>query len=275
MISRLSLLFSITTTPPDRSAAVPHSGGWSESHWRNGTLAADSLDIPVLARARALLLPQQASIIGFRVALYDLTANKLTPRGTSTGKFLYPGSEGVQTGMPQKSLELSGKGLGEPNSNRMVLRGIPDVMVQQGEYTPTSAFSAKITRFTNVLTLQGWGFIGRDLAQATVRVTSIAGGVVTLPAAGVFAVGDYMIFRGVTDIDGNPVSGSYLITAAVDDITFTLQGLPAVTVSVASGTCRKDIVKFLLLSDVTPHRAVVRKIGRPFESYRGRGSKRV
>jgi len=275
MISRVSFLFALTTNPTDASKSIAHSGGWSEGHWQNGVVNADFGPIAELARARANLLPKQASIIGFRIALYDLVGNKLTPRGTSTGKFLFPGNSAWPCDLPQMALELSGVASGEPNISRMVLRGIPDQFAVQGEYAPSPAFSGNLTRYTNQLFLRSWGFVGRDLGQARVRLTSIQGAVVTLPAAGVFAVGDYMIFNRVKNDSGNSVSGSYLIKAAVDDTTFTLQGMGNNNTSIANGTVRKDVAKFFLFGDIQPSRAVVRKVGRPFESYRGRASKRT
>lgn len=274
MGTRISFLMQATTAPPDRTSAAPHSAGWSESWWLPGTVNSDSPLITQLAQKRASLLPSQASVIGFRLALYTLTGNKIVPGGTKTGKFLYPGAGHIATDLPQVALEMSGKTGAGPNTSRFTLRGMPDGMMTYGEYQPDTTFRGAVTRFCTELIDSGWCFLGRDLSNPVVRVLSIAAGNVTVSAGMGVAVGDYIRLLRVFDNNGNSVQGSYRVTAFAGAGVMTLAGFdPAITAG-ESGSARKDTLALYGFSAVTPSRAVVRKVGRPFESYRGRRSKR-
>lgn len=269
-----SLLFAVTTDPDNPADASAHSGGWSESHWSNvvGTIA---VDCATLAQARARLLPAEVSIIGYRVENFTVTGNKLTPNGTSSGRFQYPGSNGRNLNLPQDGVLMSGSTSGAPNANRFNLRGLPDSIIQKGEYQPDPAFKGGMTNYVNTLINAQWGFLGRIKTTPSARVNSIAAGVVTLngPVGGVANV-DYLRLNRVYDNNGNPVKGTFLIT----DITgnaYTVQGLGATAVGAPSGSARIDALAFYIYNKVVPNRAVVRKIGRPFEQYRGRASARA
>jgi hypothetical protein len=228
-----------------------------------------------LGRKRANLLPTQAAVVGFRVSTYNLVGNKILPTGSSTGKVQYPGLSGYDTDLPQVALEMSGKTAAGPNSSRFVLRCIPDSMMTYGEYQPTPAFKTKVTVFTNALVDDGWGFVGRDLSKTRATVVSIAGNVVTLAAPiGVVFGTDYVIFNRVIDDADRPVKGSFFAVVGPAP-TYTLQGLSGHNMGQPSGTARVDAVALYAFASILPSRAVVKKVGRPFESYRGRQSKRT
>jgi hypothetical protein len=118
-----------------------------------------------------------------------------------------------------------------------------------------------------------FGFIGRDLAQASVRVLKIAVNLITLeaiPGTGL-AIGDFIRLHRVFDDNNLPVKGAFVVTAIAANI-ITVQGLNA-TVTEPSGTLRRDLLTFFNYGAIAPIRAVVKKVGRPFEQYRGRRSK--
>ena len=87
---RLNVLFAVTTAPTDPLRAVPHSGGWSETHWSD-IVPNQALNFNTLLMQRALMLPTQCAIIGYRQATYTVAGNRLIPGGTSTAKLLLPG----------------------------------------------------------------------------------------------------------------------------------------------------------------------------------------
>lgn len=274
MASRVTMLMQVTTTPPNRADASPHTGGWSESFWANANLLSSDPDILVLCQKRANLLPAQASVVGFRLSLYNIVGNRLMPTGSSTGKLQLPGATSRITDVPQMALELSGKSKTSSNSTRFCVRCLPDAQVAHGEYQPDSAFKGLVTQYGNELVNRDWKFIGRDLTKPSIKVQSIAGNVVTLAAPlGVVDNVDWVRFRRVYDDDEAPVKGAYLVTAHAGN-TITLAGFPARTMTTPSGTIRIDAIVTCGLKDIEPVRAVVRKVGRPFESYRGRQSKR-
>jgi len=271
---RTSLLFAVTTDPTDTAAANPHSGGWSESFW--GPQIANQLPYTqTLALHRARLLPGEAQIIGYRIETFDLSGNKLTPSGATSGRFRYPGVPGRDLNLPQDALMMSGQAAGAINNSRFNLRCLPDGMTTGGEYQPTPAYKATLTLYSQVCTNGHWGFIGRVKSGSSARVNSIAGGVVTLnaPVGGVANV-SFLRLNRVYDVNGNPVKGSFLITA-INGNAYTVAGLGATSVTIPSGSARIDVLALFAFGTVVPSRAVVRKIGRPFEQYRGRASARA
>jgi hypothetical protein len=275
MYGRLSLLMQVTTDPTNLVDAASHTGGWSEGIWFPVAITDPLALVNPYVAVRAPLLPNGATIVGWRVANFDVLGNKLIPAGTSTGKLNVPGSSSALTDLPQVALELSGASAGGPNTNRMTLRCIPDSMMVHGEYQPTTAFKRKVGEFCNQLTLGGGaGFVGRDKSRPSQRVESIAANVVKLGGSIGAAPGtDYMRFNRVRDTQGNPIEKVVKVIAFVAPGTYTVEGLDGITAG-NSGTARTDALKFFDLSSLVPVRAVVRKIGRPFAAYRGRASKR-
>ena len=275
LVTRLTNVFQLTTTPTNLTRAVPHTAGWTESLWTTLTPSAIDPFWTVWQNKRALLLPTQASIVGYRSQVYTMTGNKLLPGGASSGKQQTPGNSQLVTDLPQVSLEITLQASGAPNNARPVLRGMPDSIMLGGEYQPTPTFSAFFTQFRTALVGFNFGFIGRDLAQASVRVLSIAGGIITLdavPATGL-AVGDFVRLNRVTSEAGNPIKGAFRVAVIAANV-ITVTGLNA-TVTQPSGTLRRDQLAYFAIGDVRPGRAVVKKVGRPLQGYRGRRSKQT
>lgn len=274
MPSRFTMLMQVTTDPQNRGDASPHTGGWSESFWAANVLEAGNPALVTLCRKRANLLPAPASVVGYRIASYTIAGNKVIPTGSSTAKLQIPGSILRNTDVPQMALELSGQALNGPNSTRFSLRCIPDSQVDRGEYQPDPLFKGLLTQYRNELIQQFWKFMGRDLTKPAIRVNAIAGNVVTLggPWGGVVGT-DFVRFNRVYDDLGLPITGAYLVSAANGN-AITLAGFDDRTLTKQSGTVRIDAITLQSFATIEPARIVVRKIGRPFESYRGRQSKR-
>lgn len=275
MAARVALLFSVTTNPHDMETAVPHSGGWSESHWANDFAPTSAPWIVYLAKKRAVLLPSQCAVIGWRYEQFTILGNQLIPNGCSSGRFLYPGGQLMDLNLPQDALQISAGGVGVPNTTRFSLRCIPDTQIAYGEYQPTQVFKSAMTLYLKQLSGDLWGFVGRVKTGLQARVNSNANNVVTLSAdVGGIPGTDFLRFNRVNDWSGNPVVGSFLITAKVGSV-YTLSGFPSVTITKPSGTARIDALARFYYSACTPDRATSRKIGRPFAQYRGRASRRA
>lgn len=273
MTTRFSFIFQATTAPTDRASASPHIAGWSEGFWRQGDVTADATSTMEIAVARAAMLPTGSQLIGVRLAYYTLTAQNLTPRGTVSGKLQLFGRSGLTNDLPQVALQLDGK-TASSNVSRFTLRGMPDDVMVGGEYQPSAAFKRAVTLFGTKLIQFGCGFVARDLSQPSAGVLALAASVLTLDAAlpGVVA-GDYIRLKRVYDQFGEPITGSYRISAAVGS-AYTLPGIPANLTATGNGSARLDRIAFRSFTTVVASRAVVKKVGRPFESYRGRASKR-
>jgi hypothetical protein len=271
MPTRMSVLFDFTTDPADRTTASAHSGGWSEGLWYTSSSGPSSQLRQLIFTYRAILSSQEVSIVGYRLEQFTIAGNKLLPGGTSSAKVLFPGL-GVPMDAPQIGLQLGGVGVGGVNTNRIVLRGLPDNVVMFGEYQPVPSYKGAVTTWANYVIQSGAGFIGRDKTQPSARVNNIAAGVVTLAAnvGGVQGV-DYLRFNRVYNAQGLPVKGSYLITNIAGNV-YTLQGLNQ-TLILPSGSARLDRIAFFAYESIKPGRLVSKKVGRPFEQYRGRRSK--
>lgn len=275
MLSKCTLLLQNTTTPANRSDASPHTAGWSESFWRNGVVAGDDLALVNLITKRARLLPNQASIVGFRISLWDISGNKLLARGSSTAKTQRIGHASLTCTQPGTSLSFSGSSSGVANSSRFALKCLPDEEETNGEYQPDTAYKTAVTQFCNEMTT-GWGFVGRDLTKVSQKVITIAGNIVKLAGLIGAAPGvDNLIFKKVKADNGDPVKGSYLVTNVTVANEYTLAAFPGAVVTKANGLARVDAIAFYPYTVVVPDRSVTRKVGRPFAAYRGRASKRA
>lgn len=271
-VQKVSLLFQFTTAPTNRAAASPHSGGWSESHWSNessniGTFAAE------LAQARAQFLPGEASIIGYRVQTYTISGNKLSPVNTSSGRFQYRGVLGSMN-LPSDGLGFSGQSSGNPNTARFTARGIPDGEISNGEYQPGGSMSVAVDAYRAKLVAAGWGFIGRVRTGQSARVQSILAGVVTLSQniGGTENVSFLRLLR-VSNGRRDPIKGSFLIKVIADK-AYTCQNLGSTTLVEPSGEARIETLAFMPYSVVNVGRAQSRRVGGPFDKYRGRASAR-
>lgn len=267
---RVSLKFQATTAPVNRNAAAARTGGWSENFWTAGPRTDLVTDIRAVAQARARLLPVQASIIGYEIQAFDIQGNKLLPGGSSSAKLLYPGNASFTADVLQAALEVTASYTGFQNVFRHTLRGFPDELVENGEYTGAS--DARVMTFMGTLTR--FGGVYRDLNQQAFRVLGIAAGVITLLNPAGLAVNDFLILRRVKDINGKPVSGSFRITAIAGS-AFTVALLDPTIVAQTGGTARKDLLISIYdpqLPSIGPIR--VKKVGNPSDRYRGRRSKR-
>jgi hypothetical protein len=285
-VYKLTNIFQVTTAPVDPAAANAHTGGWSESYWTLSPFQTVVAQWNALTSARANLLPIQASSIGWRFQEYSMDKNFLTPKGTQAGPQRFPGRTGILTDLPQVALQIVTRSNAAPNRSNVVLRCMPDDQMTGGEYGPSPVFKGLVTTFQNLLspaTPGPVGFLGRDQSQASVRVLAGSGtdGITidAVPATGL-VVGDYVRFNRIHDSFGRPVIGSFRVTTINPGVppgsaVITVAGWPSgVVVSKASGTLRRDQLAFFSYKDSRVRRAVVKKVGSPFEKYRGRRSKK-
>lgn len=275
---RITLLMQVATDPTDRSTASPHIGGWSESFYFPGTKFPDISIIQGWGKFRAAMLAGECSVVGYRQQLYTINKNKLLPGGSASGSFLFPGVFVSDLNAPQDSLMMNWILAGQPQTIRTKMPGLPDSQVSSGEYQPTKLFAQAVLSYIQYVTVNQFSGVSRDLTQPDCRVKSFtAGSLTTLSATGAVP-GDYIRFRRVKDDNNNPVEGTYLVQTVVNNadstVTYTLFGTPPQTVSRPNGTCRRDVLVNPGIIGGTANRLVIRKVGRPFQQYRGRRSKR-
>ncbi len=272
MPMKYSLLLQLNTVPTDLTWASPHIAGWSETIWDNNSVPAPSF-IRNLALRRAAFLPRSARLIGYRAQVFQISGNQLVPGGTSAATFGFPGHPTYVTDLPQMAISVKATATGKTNTRKFDLRAIPDAQFTGGEFQPDSPFLSFLNDYLSYLNTASWWFPGRDLTQASVRVLTVAAKVLTTdgPIAGA-VVGDFVRLLKVKDSNNQPVKGVFNIVAIAGN-TYTLNGIDASVVVVNSGRARLDRVVMCQIARADVDRAVVKKVGRPFEQYRGRRSK--
>jgi hypothetical protein len=257
-------LASATSTPASPTHRI---GGWSESWYFLGS-AADARDTMInaggLCQRRAAMLPTGGIILGQRFQLVD-------PPGPSvTLARAFPASSGRTSDIPQMALYINCPGVGAGNIKRALHRGVPDVMVTEGEYDPSPTYAAAVLAYISALGL--WRFRALDLTEPLIEVVSVtAGGLFTTLTDHGFLTADRVTLKGViSDATLTAIGGRYKVLSVPTPTTFTVQGWPAV--GATGGGVRKVVVIYPLVdaANTSPVRATTRKVGRPFDQYRGR-----
>jgi len=283
MSIKVVVLFQQVTVPGYSNSALglagrSHIAGWSESMWY------PSNDAAALWRAlttgpvggvnwgylpvRADLMTANASIVGVR--LYE--------GGTGKGNFraiAYPGlyAAGVSD-IPQMSI-LAYIGLtGSTRARRLTIRGVPDEMATGGEFTPTSAYATRLVTLGQALT--GFGAVTKDDSAGLPLLTVSDAGVCQLNGVPpTWAVGDGVTFRSVLTSYGARVGGTFACTAVVPASNqFTVAGWPHGACTGGNALIPAFSQKAFTSGSLAVSRLLTRKVGRPFEQYRGRRSKR-
>ncbi len=285
---KVTLMLQHTSNVANPNSPIHRIGGWSESWYSTaGTLQAllQSLGVVVpppnpggggmwqgagLATFRAGLLPQGASIVGFRVqSLNPLAQAQSYPANL-------PGNTNWPADVPQMALLCKAPALGANNIRRFVLRAIPDQFVIQGEFSPDNSFLTALNQF--FASLINWQFRGRDLSQATIRIVNITAGVATtVTCEGAFAptVNAFVRVLKTRDSGGTLRGGRYqVLSVGPGNNVFTIGQWP--WGSTTGGSVRSDATVYVNIdaANTGVSRAITRRVGRPFVQYRGRRSRR-
>jgi len=271
--TKFQLLFQVTTDPANDTDARQHTGGWSEQYVWPGVIGLNHAALANLATRRAALLPQQAAIVGARRTQFTTNGPKIIPAGSQTSGLSRVGSSAI-TDLPQVSLSVKVTSEGGENTAQHNLRCIPDTHMQRGEFQPTVAYKTLLANYLQVLVDENWSFMGRNLTNPIASVTSIVNNSIFLSSEGIAVAGDFLRLLNVKDSEtGLPIIGSFRVTAAIGK-EYVVVGLPEDAAALNSGYARKDEIVLCNIGAASWNRAVVRKIGRPLEGYRGRASRR-
>lgn len=258
----------ITATNP-----VPiRIGGWTESYVAPNYDDATYQAFLLLIQARLGICPRGTVVNRVRVQQIDPVA------ASSLTTVAYSAPTTWLSDVPQMALKIPffiGTGTGQILRE---FRGLPDVMVTAGEYTPTGPFTTALKQFLNTLTNGKWFARRRDKSQTSYKIKSIdaAGNVVMIDQFVPAAVGGKIqVLRTTNPNNGRKFGYFATITAVTDQFHFAIAA-PAV---VASNFGNLRLAAIITSSFTGPSyntiQAVVRKVGRPFRSYSGRVSKRA
>jgi hypothetical protein len=277
MTIKCTMLIQQRTAASTPNAPTARIGGWSESWYYPGTsvpTASLAFGNPAnginLSASRAAMLPIGAAVIGQR---YQIVQPSVGPTQITNNN--YPGSNGLPADIPQMALLCRVPGVGSPNVRRMVLRGIPDINVIEGELSLTVSLQTGFGFF--VTALGGFQFRGRDLTQPQTKIISITSlGLVTCELA--ITVAPLQMVRILRTLNpaGTKIGGRFQVaTIGPQSNQFTLTNWTAG--GTVGGAVRPDSIIFpnVDITSISISRIITRRVGRPFISFRGRRSARI
>jgi hypothetical protein len=243
-------------------------GSWSETWYRDGAASEIVAPINDWIKRRCAMLPSVAGCNGYRVQLVG-------GRGEITRNYV-PGNITTEQDIPQMALNCSCKGSGTQNVKTFQMRGIPDGNVIEGDFQPTAAFNTAFNQFGGQLAGSQFRFKAKDLTKPKVRIVSVtAGGEFTLNGDMDFAVGDFLQVLKCTNTVGDTVKGEFYVQTRTTARTGTFLNWAHGIVTL-KGEMRLVAYIYPLVQSGTVKAVYIttRKVGRPFDLYRGRASNR-
>lgn len=272
--TKVTLLFHAVTR--DAAGGAQRLAGFSESYYSTLPIESNQLfaNWTNLCIARANLMPANVTIIGSRYQQVD-------PNGASRQfDTVYPPTTTVQNDLPGVSLQWTVRGLNTFNQRSLILRGIPDGRVVNGEYAPSLQYNNAINAFF-VRLKSDWQFQAIDRTVLPVQIVSIVGGLLTTTGPhGLVANNLANIMTTLVGTDRLKRSYQAFVINAPTPNTAVLAptGRDVAISDSIRGRVRKalTIYPFFSITDaeaLTPT-AIHRKAGAPFKKFRGRRTAR-
>lgn len=272
--TKITNLINVHTA--DANGTPVRAGGFSESWYSD--LAADSATLTTrwqqLLIARANLLPNNSAIVGQRIQTVEPALG--ASRGFDTQ---YPGTTGLQNDLPAVALQFTMRSTNTANQRQVILRGVPDARIVNGEYLGSAAFTAALQTYAGLLR-DHWKFRAIDRTVLPVKVISITDtGVLTTERPHGLVAGDLAQFMSIRYGDGQKASPIIRVATAPTTTTATLN-MPHELVGIAfhGGKVRKYGIVYLAMtffaSELTHPRAITRKVGKSFFQFVGRQSRK-
>jgi len=265
---KLTMLLQISTNVANPAAAVRRTGGWTESVYYDGALTPGLMrSFNTLCRTRTNLLGIGGSCVGQRFQQVD-------PVGSAqTAKNAFRSTLGLATDTPGQSLQLNSRGAGVANVRRAHLTGIPDACVVNGEFAGNEDWNANY--FVFLTNLAGWKFRARDLTLPKVIVKTVdTDGVVTFASDLALAVGDKVSLYRLKNAFGKFVNGTFTVGAATTLRSVTLLSWTAGACTDGKAQKFSPIYPAITAAGTVQGLISQKKVGRPFDQFRGRRSKR-
>jgi len=267
-LSKYTMFFQVATGNVAENPQAIRLGGWTESVYDDNLTSANTATFPKLMARRAALLPDTGLIVAQRW-------QNLDPVGPATITLQrYPGSSGP-CDYPSLSLLCRFVGEGVRNSRPYYLRAVPDAMITRGEYTPDANFRRRVNVW--ISEMGGWNFKAQDLGNQVLDIIGIeADGTFTLAGdlVGLAANSRVKVFRTTVLLTERQVGGYFWVTQPTPT-SYKLVNWPHG--ESAGGTMRLANYIYPNIPNAdggTTGRIVTKKVGRPFEQFRGRQSNR-
>lgn len=266
-ITKCTAMFQLTTTSSESSFGA-RTAGWSESYYTDTTNPVIVRnDFELLCGRRAALLPESGAIVGQRY-------NQVGPVGPShTSGVILPGVKQSNCDIPQMAALCRAFASNTNNVRNLILRGVPDARVVDGEFQPSQQWIAAFGSFTSTLANKGYKFRGRDLSQTLFPIMQISNaGVMQLEVNGNYVVGDYVRVLRTVNRNDRKIGGRFRISIVTDPTHYVLQNWTGG--DTVRGQVRKDAIVNPSFGTVSLQRIITRKVGRPFGQYVGRLARR-
>lgn len=269
-MNKVTLLFQQGTLNKDQGDRPDRIAGWSESYYTERDPDAAGLKLMEdLCRTRARLLSDQGRIVGQRYQRVD-------PVGLARAyESNYVGVAG-HCALPGKALEFRLRSPAGFNSRSLILRGIPDNRVVTGEYTSSSEYTAALRGFFSQLT-RFWKFRGINRQASPVAITSLnSEGVLITPQARDWTEETVLRPYRCYASNGQLVTGDLVVVGtSVGNLTRTVVRKDGKPISaIARGKMRVLTIVHPTIEvddyELTHPDAIFRKVGAPFEKFRGR-----
>lgn len=238
------------------------SAGWSESVYHNELDDSKNSVFAALLEARLGLLPKSSAIIGYRITDTDKKSGGLIRNHRLPGKW----DETVD--IPTLALLCNGMGANGERL-RVILRGMPDIVAEEGEYSNKAGIWPRFTKYRDAL--RQFFTLTRDpnSNQAKVLSIDVEGHVHTAANVQNIAKGDKVhLLRPVFTMK-RKIKGVYTVTAVTNESTFEIGGWDG-------GFCTAGVIRRTMPrvthypANLTIARVITRKVGRPYFSYAGR-----
>jgi len=257
------------TTGGGEATALARIGGWSESWYWAGTVQNMPSAFNLLCQRRAAMLPSFAAVVGQRY-------QQVVPHVTSSqvANVTFPGTAANLPDVPQMSILVKcGAQSGVPNVRQWAMRGLPDARVVNGEYVPSVNFTAAFEAFKDQLQLFNFRGVNLQADQAQINFVDASGNINLLSPLTV-AEGAVVQVIKTMNSESRLVGGRFQVDAGPTTTVIPVKqwnlGLTE------GGTVRIYEIIYPQVNKATTNlgRITVRKVGRPFFSFRGRRSNR-
>lgn len=274
MATKVVMLINGVTDKAAPNSSIKYAGGQhafgaSESFW--STLSIGSAlyaKLDALAIARAAILPKQCVILGFR--LYN--------DGTGVGTIRQSGltSSFYTLNTANDALLIRTGQVGTGSQRHFWLHYLPDGQTQNGEFTPDVVYAAVLKNYLDNLAAN-FSWYSQVRSNFTKIVTISAAGLVTFAGANPFAVGQFVTISRAFETATHRFRGGLYQVQTVGPLAnqCTLLGWQFGACTNGAAWQRSRSIGSLGSGDgLTVERAGTKKVGRPFDLYRGRQTRR-
>lgn len=241
-----------------------HAFGFSESIWRNG------LTIPqTVTYLKNHLGPARASLLPVNASLTSATLYSDTGGGGVDVPLGFTGTQGT-TNVVNDAILCETRNAAAPIQRRWWVHCVPDEWVTQGELRIDLIDSMIIQLYLSKMALGDWvGVVQNDLKDI---VTITAQGLVTLSTNQPYAVGQHVRVTRTLNSSKKKVGGDFMVSTVGPLLTQFTLALWNKGDCTGGKVYRPTYDYYSLGANEGPYvvRGGTRRIGRPFELYRGR-----